>query len=188
MSSALLIFSLLSLVVIVYAGIALVAYVRFRGRHVVVCPATKTSSAVKVDGLHAALSAMWDRAEVRIADCTRWPRAAKCSQTCAAQVAAAPKDTTPEAMFTRWYAGKSCAICRRSISPVRTMEPHPGLYNVAARTVVNWEDIPPETIPAALESHLPVCENCVLVESFRRQRPDLVIDRADTDKRDLVIH
>ncbi len=183
MSSTIVIEILLGIVLVVYAGIAVRAYVRMRGKRIVVCPETNQPAAVQVDAAHAAVSALWEKADVQLSGCSRWPERHDCNQACTTQIRASPEDTLVVTMLKRWYAGKSCAICKRAIAPLQRMEPKPGLLNVASHEVLTWEDVPAEQLPAMLESHLPVCANCQVAETFRRQFPDLALDRPEHGSR-----
>jgi hypothetical protein len=40
-----------------------------------------------------------------------------------------------------------------------------------------WGEVPAERLPEVLGTHLPVCWNCHIAETFRRQHAELVIDR-----------
>ena len=81
---------LLGLVLAVYLGIAITTWFRFRGRHVVRCPESRTLAAVTVDRGHAATTAVLEEADVRLATCSRWPERKGCEEGCAAQIAASP--------------------------------------------------------------------------------------------------
>jgi hypothetical protein len=39
-----------------------------------------------------------------------------------------------------------------------------------------WEEVPAETLPDVLASHRPVCFDCYVSETFRRDHPELVLD------------
>jgi len=177
MTAQLFVVLLLGIVLAVYLGIALTAWVRMRGTRVVVCPETQRPAAVEVDAAHAALSAMWENADVRLKACSRWPERHDCDQGCVAQIAIAPHDTLATAMLQKYFAGKRCAICKRGIDGVHAGQPRPGLLNVATHETLDWEEIPAQNLPDALATHLPVCANCQVSESFRRKFPDLVTDR-----------
>jgi hypothetical protein len=41
---------------------------------------------------------------------------------------------------------------------------------------MEWGEVRVEDLPEVLRTHRPVCWNCHVAESFRRQYPDLVID------------
>lgn len=186
MSAQLFILLLLGIVVVVYAGIALTAWFRMRGTRVIVCPETQKPAAVQVDAAHAAVSAMWENADLRLKDCSRWPERRSCDQGCVTQIAIAPHDTLATALLQKFFEGKRCSICKRTIGPVHAAQPRPGLFNVATHEVLAWEEIPAQNLPDALATHLPVCANCQVAETFRRQFPDLVTDR--TGKPDSLTH
>jgi hypothetical protein len=192
MSTQMFIVLLIGVMLLVYAGLAAVAYYRMRGKRVIVCPETQQPAAVTVDAGHAALSALRETPEIRLATCSRWPERQGCNQACAAQIAIAPEDTLAVTVLERWYAGKDCAICQRPIAPIHAGQPKPGLLNVAASTheTLRWEDITAEHLPAVLDSHLPVCASCHVADTFRRQFPDLVVDRGNPAEsgRDIAIH
>ena len=78
--------------------------------------------------------------------------------------------------MTRWYEGKSCVYCGKPLGEVDWIEHKPCLMSPDRRTV-EWKDIPAETIPGVLETHQPVCWNCHIAETFRREHPELVVDR-----------
>jgi hypothetical protein len=84
---------ILGLVLAVYLGIAVRTRLRLRGRHVVVCPETHTLAAVTVDLGHAAATAVWEEADVRVETCSRWPERKGCDEGCATQIAASPERT-----------------------------------------------------------------------------------------------
>jgi hypothetical protein len=188
MSTTAVVLALLGVVIVTYLVFALAAYVRMRGRHVVTCPETHLPAGVTVDQVHAAVSAMWDGRDVRLASCTRWPEREGCDQACAPQIAADATGTRADTIFKEWFEGKSCAMCRRPIPPVHAMEQRPALLDVQSGAILTWDEIAADQIPGALETHVPVCENCAVAETFRRRFPDRVVDRADTDKRDRAIH
>jgi hypothetical protein len=79
-----------------------------------------------------------------------------------------------------FFEGKQCATCKRAIPPVHAFEPRPGLLNPKTREAISWDDIPDTNLPATLESHVAICSNCALIEVFRKQHPELVVDRHRT--------
>ena len=42
---------------------------------------------------------------------------------------------------------------------------------------MRWMRVPVENFSTVLETHLPVCWNCYIAQSFRREHPDLVVYR-----------
>src|SRR3954454_14212048 len=88
---------LLLAVLVVYVGIAIRTAIRMRGNHVVVCPETQQPAGVKVDLGHAATTAVWEKADVRLTTCSRWPERAGCDQPFQAQIEAEPDGTRTKA-------------------------------------------------------------------------------------------
>ena len=179
MSTETFILLLMALVIAVYAGLAITAYIRMRGKRIVVCPETNKPVAVTVDAAHAAATAVWEKPEIQLATCSRWPEREGCDQACTAQIVVAPEETLASSILTRWFAGKRCAICERQIPPVQPVEPKPGFMDITSHDVRGWDDIPVDTLPAVLESFVPVCSNCQVAETFRRQFPALVLERPE---------
>jgi hypothetical protein len=190
MTAEFFVLALIGLVVVIYAGIALRAYVRLRGTRVVVCPETRKPVAVKVDAAHAAATAIWEKPDLALKSCTRWPERKDCDQGCTAQIAAAPEETLAFQIASKWFADKICALCRRPIAELQHAGPKPGLLSTASPTheIMVWDDIPPEALQAAFETHLAVCANCQVAEAFRRQFPDLAIDRKPHDNPGASVH
>lgn len=158
-------------------------YRRFRGRRVVICPADEQPVEVTVDASKAAVSAALGKAHLRIHDCSRWPvlepgsvERRRCGQQCLAQIEAAPEDCLIKNMLARWYADKSCVFCRTPIGQVDWMGQKPGVMG-PDRITVPWDAVPAEQLAEVLASYQPVCWNCHVAESFRRQHPNLVVDR-----------
>lgn len=168
---------LIALVGGAYAALAVTSWFRMRGTRVVTCPETKHSAAVEVDAEHAALTSLVEDADIRLRTCSRWPERKDCTQPCVAQIEAAPHDTLASAILANYFVGKRCKVCGRDIPPVHANEPKPGLRETSSGRLLSWKDIKPETLPDALMAFEPVCENCMTIETFRQQYPDLVTER-----------
>ena len=91
-----------------------------------------------------------------------------------------PHDAATTAQLKAFFEGKQCAACTRPISPMHAGDLPPGLLNAKTREAIAWADIPAADLSATLESHVPICSNCVLIETFRRRNPELVVDRHRT--------
>jgi len=152
------------------------ALLTYRGTRVVTCPENGSVAAVEVDARHAAATAFRRQPELRLAACSRWPEKAGCGQDCLRQIEAAPEDCLVRTMLTRWYAGKTCSYCGKPFGLVHWHDHKPALLALDGRTV-EWSQVPPEQVPEALDHDRPVCWNCHIVETFRREHPDLVVDR-----------
>jgi hypothetical protein len=86
-------------------------------------------------------------------------------------------DAATTAQLRHFFEGKACAACGRSIQPMHAGDLRPGLLNPATHEAMAWNDIPPANLSTTLASHAPICSNCLLLETFRRQHPELIVDR-----------
>jgi len=50
----------------------------------------------------------------------------------------------------------------------------------AGRTF-EWHEVRPEKVPESLATHQPVCWNCHIAETFRRQFPQLIVERPERE-------
>jgi hypothetical protein len=68
----------------VYVALPVMAgvYVRFRGRHTVVCPETGLEAEVGMDAWHAVVTAIPGPPGRYVAECSRRPEHAACGQEC----------------------------------------------------------------------------------------------------------
>ena len=167
----------LALVLVVYLGIAIRTAYRLRGKHVVICPETKTPAGVTVDLGHAATTAVWEKADVRLTACSRWPGRADCEQPCTRQIEASPDATRTKNISADFFKGKRCAICQKPIEPPSIATLQPGFIDPVSRDVKAWDEVAPEHLHDAIDHDYPLCANCTLAESFRQRFPDEVVDR-----------
>ncbi len=151
------------------------AYFSFRGPRVVTCPETCAPVAVEVDAARAAVTATLDEAQLRLKACSRWPERQDCGQECLSQIEAAPEDCLVRTMLTKWYEGSTCALCGKAIGEIHWIEHKPALMSPERKTM-EWYEVPPEKLPDVLATHLRVCWNCHIAESFRARYPGLVVD------------
>lgn len=161
------------LVCLVYS---LRAFFRFRGKRLITCPETHRPAAVDLDAKHAARETLFGAPHFRLQDCSRWPERQGCGQECLSQIEQAPEDCLVRNVASRWYAGKQCAVCGRVIHEVEWLGHKPALLNAEKKTVY-WDSIAPEKLPEVFETYSPVCWDCHIAETFRREHPDLVVDR-----------
>jgi hypothetical protein len=131
---------------------------------VVTCPETGHPAAVTLDLGHAAATAVWERAELRVENCSRWPGRQGCNQVCVAQIAASPADSRTRTMAERHFQGKRCAICRCLIEPLHATALQPGLMDPGSHEVVAWDDVPPQDLPDAFKARRPICADCTQAE------------------------
>lgn len=171
------------LVVALFALVALYAAIRavirvleYRGKRVITCPETGAPAAVEVDARHAAITSILGGPDLRLNDCSRWPERQGCGQECLRQIERAPMECLARTILARWYEGKACALCGRGFGEINWHDHKPALMS-PERKLVEWPEVSPEKIPEALATHLPVCWNCHVAETFRDQHPELAVDR-----------
>jgi hypothetical protein len=151
-------------------------YLTYRGTRVITCPETGKPAAVEVDArLALASQASMGTPTVQLASCSRWPERRACGQGCLVQIEAAPHDCLARTILERWYAGKQCAFCRRPFGDIHWSD-HKPAARLATGQTIQWAQIRPAELPVVLADSLPVCWNCHIAETFRRQYPGLVVD------------
>jgi hypothetical protein len=149
---------------------------KFSGKMLVTCPETHETAAVKVATGRAALAAMAGKQHVELSQCSRWPERGPCDEPCLEQLMADPEGHSVWALVSKWYQGRVCAYCGRPISELSHLDHSPGLVSFDGK-VIEWDQLRPETLPEQLASARPVCWNCTIMESFRKEHPELVIER-----------
>jgi hypothetical protein len=151
-------------------------YVKYRGQRLVTCPETAKPAAVHVDALRAARAVIAGKELVRLDQCSRWPERQDCGQECLSQVNADPENCLVWNMVAAWYRDKSCVYCQKPFHELHWHDRHPALLS-PERVAKQWNEIPAEKLPEVFQTHQPVCWNCYIAETFRRQNPDRVVDR-----------
>lgn len=159
------------------AAVGLYSYFQFRGTRLVTCPETKRAAAVEIDAAHIGLtSALGMAPRLRLEDCSRWQVRERCDEPCLSQLENAPQECLVRRIVTLWYEGKYCAFCHKAIQQMDGVGHQPALMDTNRRTV-QWHEVPPEQLPEVLASFQPVCWNCHVTETFRREHPELVVER-----------
>ena len=174
----LLIATLLALTVLFVAGVAAFEYFRYRGDRFVTCPENRKRVAVKVDAAHSAIAAALGNPQLRLSECTRWPEKQDCGQECLRQIELAPAECLVRNEVSHWYEGKTCVVCHRAIGAVRWHDHPPALVGEDYRTV-EWKDVPLDRLPEYMETHQPVCWDCHIVQTFRREHPEMITERKE---------
>jgi len=159
------------------AVVAVRNYLRYRGQRLVTCPETHQAAAVHVNAGKAATTALIGKQEVRLDQCSRWPERRNCGQDCLSQVNADPEHCLVWNIVAAWYKGKSCAYCQKPFEDIHWHDRHPALLS-PERVAKQWNEVPPEQLPTIFETYLPVCWNCYIAETYRRQNPDRVLNRS----------
>ncbi len=165
---------------IVYVSYGLVigakVFLKWRGKRLVRCPETLKPAAVDIDSVRAAREAVFGQPKLQLSQCSRWPERADCGQECLEQVESAPEDCLVRNVIRKFYEGKKCAFCGREIHEAEWLGHRPALAT-ADKQPLAWESIPPESVPEALVANLPICWDCYIAETFRREHAELVTDR-----------
>jgi len=166
--------------ILVYLAYEWVQFVRSwldkRGKRLVTCPETKQTVAVELDAVDAARQARWGGAKIHLQDCTRWPERKDCGQECLSQVQADPEGCLVRNTVAKFYKGESCVFCKTPFGELQWHEHPPALLGADRKTQL-WSEVPAEKLPEAFATSWPVCWNCHIAEAFRREHPELVVDR-----------
>ena len=150
---------------------------KFGGSRVIVCPETGRQAMVEVDTRRAALTSLVGQTDIRLESCWRWPLNKDCGQECLLQLDVAPDDCLVRSVLSKWYRGKKCAFCKRSFGELDLVDHKPALLNPEGVTV-EWSAIPISAVNEAMATYQPVCWNCHIARTFRREHADLVVDRS----------
>lgn len=159
-------------------------YFKFRGKRLVTCPETKKTAAVELDAKQAARQAFSQAPRIQLSECTRWPEHKDCGQECLAEIALSPSECLVRNIVINWFEDKHCAFCGKSIAEVREwwVDHKPALLTPEKRIVV-WNEFAAEQLPELFQKCEAVCWSCAATETFRKQHPELVTDRAPTPLR-----
>lgn len=150
---------------------------RYRGVRVVTCPENHESAAVKVDAVDAAKwFAVSGEPDVHLRACSRWPEKEGCDQACLKEINASPDACALHTIVASWYDGKHCIHCQKAIGEIVWHE-RPPAVKLADGTTREWKEIAPEQLPKVFASGEPVCWSCFMVENFRHEHPEMVVQR-----------
>lgn len=145
-------------------------YFALRGTRIVECPETKAPAAVDIHAAQAAIGQHFS-----LSDCSRWPEKQSCARECLAQIERAPAECLVHTVVTKWYVGKDCVVCHKPLGKIDWLERKPGLVEASGRARP-WPDVPAEQLPQALAHEQPICFDCYVAATFRREHPELVLD------------
>lgn len=162
-------------------------YAEFRGERLITCPENHKPAAVRVAAGKAALEATLGNEQLRLSACSRWPEKQGCGQECLSQIEDSPESCLVSTIVNNWYQGKNCAYCHKPFAEIRWHDHPPALVDKDRKTV-QWNEIPLDKLQEVQSTHLPVCWNCHIAESFRREHPELVVDRPASHSRLSVLH
>lgn len=152
------------------------AYSRYRGTKIVTCPETGRPAIVEMDALHASMTSTVGSPDIRLENCWRWPLNEQCGQECLTDLDVEPRQCLVSGVLMRWYRGKTCCYCGKPFEELHWVDHKPALQSPEGLLVV-WREVSVENLSVVLETHLPVCWNCYIAQSFRRDHPDMVVYR-----------
>jgi hypothetical protein len=158
------------------------AFFDYRGKRIVSCPETHKLVAVDIDAKQAALGAFLSEPTLRLNECSRWPERQDCGQECLQEIEADPENCLVWNIVSKWYEGKKCVFCHRTIGALHHLDHAPALLGPEHDTV-EWNQLRPEQLPEVFRTHQPVCWNCHITQNFRHVHPELVVDRKSEPKR-----
>ena len=162
-------------------------YRELRGDHLITCPENHKSAAVRIAAGKAAVEATIGKDYLRLSNCSRWPEKKGCGQECLAQIADSPKSCLVSTIINHWYEGNSCVYCHKPFGQIHWHDHPPALVDSELKSV-QWNDVPLDKLQETLNNHWPVCWDCHIAETFRREHPDLVVDRSVSPLRQSVWH
>jgi hypothetical protein len=148
----------------------------FSGERVIICPETGKQAMVEIDTKHAAISSLLGQTDLRLESCARWPFKQDCGQECLLQFDVASAECLVRSVLEKWYRDKNCAFCERPFAEISMVDHKPALLDAEGVTV-EWQRIPLSAMTEVMATYLPVCWNCHVAQSFRREHPELVVDR-----------
>ncbi len=149
---------------------------KYRGTRVVTCPETGRPALAEVDALHASLTSVVGRPDIRLENCSRWPLKNQCGQECLANLDVAPGECLVSGVLMKWYRGKNCVYCGELAEELHWMDHKPALQTPEGK-LVEWSRVSVENLSTVLKTHQPVCWDCYIAQSFRMNHPDLVVYR-----------
>ena len=150
---------------------------KFGGERVIICPETGKQAMVEVDVRRAAISTLVGQTDLRLENCWRWPMRQDCGQECLLQLDTADEECLVRSVLEKWYRDKTCAFCRRPFDEIDLADHKPALLNPDGVTV-EWKQVPLLEVVQTMAVSLPVCWNCHIAQTFRREHADLVVDRS----------
>ena len=152
------------------------SYLKYRGKRLITCPENQQPAAVEVNALKAGVEGARHPPHLELSHCSRWPEKQGCGQECLRQIEHSPEECLVRTIVTRWYAGKSCAVCGRPIHEVEWLGHKPALLDADGKTVY-WDHIAVEKLPEVFSTHLPVCWDCHIATTLVREHPEVVTHR-----------
>ena len=157
-------------------ALSLQNYFQNRGRQSVTCPDSGQPADVEVDYKFAFRTALRGQEHTRLESCSRWPGKGDCGQECLAQLDPSPENI--ERLLAKWYEGKNCAICSRSLSPSDWRRSRLAVLN-ADHKLFELREMTLDNLQSSLENMHPLCWTCHQEERTRQVAPPTRIFKGD---------
>jgi hypothetical protein len=152
------------------------AYSRYRGTKIVTCPEPGRPASGEIDALQASMTSTVGLPDVRLKNCWRWPMNEECGQECLTDLDVAPGQCLVSGVLMRWYRGKTCFYCSKPFEELHWTDHKPALQSPEGM-LVRWNGVSVENLSMVRETHLAVCWNCYIAQSFRLNHPEMVVYR-----------
>lgn len=149
-------------------ALSLQDYYRDRGRQSVTCPDSGQPADVEVDNKFAFWRALRGQQHSRLQSCSRWPEKGDCGQECLAELEPSPENV--DRLLTKWYEGKSCAICARALTPSDWRRSRLAVLNEQQK-LFELRHMQLDELQAKLQHMRPLCWNCHQEERERQAMP-----------------
>lgn len=153
-------------------ALSLQNYYKNRGRLSVTCPDSGESVDVEVDHKFAFWTALRGQEHSRLQSCSRWPEKGDCGQECLQQIEPSPENI--ERLLTKWYAGKTCAICTRALGASDWRRSRLALLNEQHK-LFELRHMQLDELQETLQHMSPLCWNCHQEERARQAVPSRVL-------------
>ena len=112
----------------------------------------------------------------RSEQCSRWPIKEQCGQECLMDLDVAPERCLVSGVLMRWYRGRNCCYCGKPFEELHWIDHKPALKSPEG-FLKRWSAVLVGNLSMVLETHLPVCWDCFIAQSFLREHPDVVVYR-----------
>jgi hypothetical protein len=150
--------------------ISLFSWWKFRGDHVITCPDNKQPEVIRIKGS--------DLQHLDVRMCSRWPEKLGCGQECLRQVQESPEGCLLQAVYTHWYLDQKCAICGKTLDvPGIAEHVHAPALLAPDGFSFEWNSVRAEDLARVMVTHSPICWDCHIAHTFRREHPELVVER-----------
>jgi hypothetical protein len=153
-------------------ALSLQNYYQNRGRQSALCPDSGQPADIEVDHEYAFWTALRGQEHSKLKSCSRWPEKADCGQECQVQINPSPENV--DRLLSKWYEGKSCAICQRGLSASDWRRSRLALLNEQHK-LFELRHMHLDELQATLQHMRPLCWNCHQEERARQASPAKVL-------------